>query len=323
MMLSQTHGRLGDPREAERIATDCVQTAETLDDQMVLALALNRLAITVERDAPERAQEIYRRALKIFETVGDVRGQAGCHNNLGNIAATRNAWQEARHSYDKAITLARSAGMPELWGTAASNLGVIYQRTGDFERARELLGEALALVAAVKNSEIQLYALYNMAHLEWENRAWDSGAELYEATASLAKRIGADDVEIGSLAGGGLCCAEAGRVDAARRAYGEIEDRVRRRPDWFQGREFVEALAVALLVLDGRIEEAVSRFESAVPKAETSDLYTAAWLTAVCARTLFPYAPDRVRSWIERYASHVDGSGYADISKQLNVLLAR
>jgi tetratricopeptide (TPR) repeat protein len=210
--------------------------------------------------------------------------------------------------------------MPDLWGIAASNLGVSYHRRGEYDRARELLGEALALVAAVKNSEIQLYALYNMAHLEWENGAWESGAELYEATASLAKRIGADDVEIGALAGVGLCNAEGGKIDQAREALDEIEDRVRRRSDWFQGREFAEALAVVLLVSEKRSTEAIERYESAVSVAESSDLYTAAWLTATCARTLLILAPERMRTWIERFRSPIDQFGYAGIAKRFNEL---
>jgi diguanylate cyclase (GGDEF)-like protein len=321
MMLSQTYGRLGDPRAAERAANECVEVAERHGDQMLLAQALNRLAVTIQRDEPERAEDIYKRALEIGERIGDAGAQARCHNNLGNIAAMRNDWQRARTAYGRAIALARAAGMPDLWGIAASNLGVSYHRGGEYERARELLGEALALVAAVKNSEIQLYALYNMAHLEWENRAWDSGAELYEATASLAQRIGADDVEIGALAGMGLCYAEGDKMGQARKAYDEVEARVRRREDWFQGREFAEALGVVLLASENRLPEAIARYESAVAVAEVSDLYTAAWLTATCARTLISAAPTGMRTWIERFRSPIQEFGYAGIAKQFNELL--
>ena len=212
--------------------------------------------------------------------------------------------------------------MPDLWGIAALNLGVSYHRSGDYERARELLGEALALVAAVKNSEIQLYALYNMAHVEWENLAWDAGAELYEATASLAQRIGADDVEIGAVAAVGLCSVEGGKMDKAREAHEEIQERVQRRSDWFQGREFAEALAIALLVADHRVDDAIERYETAVAFAESSDLYTAAWLTANCGRTLLPLAPERMRTWIERFRSPIDEFGYTGIAKQFNELVA-
>lgn len=321
MMLSHTYGRLGDPRAAEQTANECVKTAEDYGDLMLLTQALNRLAVTLQMDDPDQSERIYGRTLDIAERTGDAAAQARCHNNLGNIAATRNDWQKARNSYATAIALARGAGMPDLWGIAALNLGVSYHRSGDYERARELLGEALALVAAVKNSEIQLYALYNMAHVEWENDAWAEAAELYEATASLAKRIGADDVEIGAISAAGLSCIEGSDVAKAREAYDEIQERLNRRTDWFQGREFAEALTVALFVADGRTAEAIARYEMAVKSAEASDLYTGAWLTANCGRTLLSLAPERMRIWIERFRSPIAEFGYTGIAKRFNELV--
>ena len=321
MMLSQTYGRLGDPSAAERTANECVETAEHHGDLMLLTQALNRLAVTLEMDDPDQAERIYSRTLEIAQRTSDAAAQARCHNNLGNIAARRNDWQKARHSYGTAIALARGAGMPDLWGIAALNLGVSYHRSGDYERARELLGEALALVAAVKNSEIQLYALYNMAHVEWESDAWEAGAELYEATASLADRIGAEDVEIGAIAAAGLCSMEGHDIRRARNAHEDIQVRLERRTDWFQGREFAEALAVALFVAQDQTAEAIERYEMAVSFAEPSDLYTAAWLTAICGRTLLPLAPDRIRTWIERFRSPSEEFGYAGIAKRLNELI--
>jgi tetratricopeptide (TPR) repeat protein len=321
MMLSQTYGRLGDPLSAERTANECVETAEQYGDLFLLTQALNRLAVTLEIDHADRAEQMYGRTLEIAQRTGDAAAQARCHNNLGNIAARRNDWQKARQSYGTAIALARGAAMPDGWGVAALNLGVSYVRSGDYERARELLGEALALVAAVKNSEIQLYALYNMAHVEWENDAWEAGSELYEATASLAERIGAEDVEIGAIAAAGLCMVEVGDMAKARQAYSEIEERVSRRTDWFQGREFAEALAVALCVAEGRTEDAIARFEMAVKSAEASDLYTGAWLVANCGRTLLSLAPRRMRTWLERFRSPIQEFGYTGIAKRFNELI--
>lgn len=321
-MLSQTYGRLGDLTGAERTAAEAVGIAEATADAVLLGHALNRLAATVERDAPERAEAIYRRALAIFEQTGDARGQAGCYNNLGNLAATRDAWQEARQSYGTAIALARTAGMPDIWGSAAMNLGITYYRSGVFDRARDLLGEALALVAAVKSSELQLYSLHNMANLEYDSGSWDSGAELFEATASLAKRIGADDVEIGAIAGEGLCRFHAGQVEAAREAYARLRTHLERRQDWFQGREFVEALIVAVLVADDAVDEAVARFEVAVREAEGVFLYTAAWLTAACGRSLRLRAPAIVHLWVERFLPLAEEYGYEAIARHLNDLRA-
>ena len=95
---------------------------------------------------------------------------------------------------------------------AAQNLGVLLQKCGEYDRARELFGDALALFAAVKHSEFQLAALYNMAHVERELGLWESAAELYDATIPLAQRIGQSDIEIGATAGAGVCHLELGRI---------------------------------------------------------------------------------------------------------------
>ena len=108
-MLSQTYGRLGDPAAAERTAKNCVATAEEHGDPILLTQALNRLAVTLEMDKPDLAEEIYGRTLEIAQRTGDAGPQARCHNNLGNIAARRNDWQKARQSYGTAIALARGA----------------------------------------------------------------------------------------------------------------------------------------------------------------------------------------------------------------------
>jgi diguanylate cyclase (GGDEF)-like protein len=322
MMLSQTYGRLGDLEEAKRTAKECVETAERHGDLMLLTQALTRLAVTLQIDDPDRAGEIYFRTLEIGQQTGDAAVQARSHNNLGNIAIRRNDWQKARTSFRNAIALARGAGIPDIWGVAALNLGVTHHRTGEYDRARELLGEALALVAAVKNSEIQLYALYNLAHIEWENDRWESAAELYEATASLAQRIGASDVQIGAIAAVGLCHLEGNNVEKAREASEQIQELLKKRSDWFQGREFAVALSVALLVADGESADAIDQYEKAASFAESSDLYTAAWLTAICGQTLLPHAPKQMRTWIERFRSHVEEFGYAGIAKRFNELVA-
>src|SRR5207302_10931843 len=121
---------------------------------------------------------------------------------------------------------------------------------------------------------------------ERELGAWESAAELYSTTSPLADRIGQDDVEVGSLAGAGLCFLELGKLDRARAAASESLERLARRPDWFQGRELAEALIIRVAALDGDSELAMSRFESALNNAQSSDVYPAVWLTRTCAPAL-------------------------------------
>jgi tetratricopeptide (TPR) repeat protein len=285
----------------------------------LLAGALNRLGITVRTHTPRKAREYFERALELFQRLGDVRGQARCHNNLGITQLEMRA-DLGRDSLTMAMTLARAAGMPDLSGTAALNLGVIMQRIGDHDRARELYGEAMALFAAVKNSELQLYALYNLANVERDTGNYDSGAELYDATSSLAQRIGQSEVEIGAMAGEGLCLLALGRLDAVRIHSAEIEQRMSTIPGWFQGREMVDAFRVRTAVAEGRIADAMEAFESARRQAEEFDLYSVAWLTAAVADLLLPHYAEPMMAALQKYSGQVASLGFTDLVRKYQSL---
>lgn len=323
LATSQAHGRLGDQAQSERIATEAVTMAERIGDPALIGDALLRLGTAALAEAPARAYESYARALTLFESIGDTRGQARAYGNLGIAAQFESRLDEAFDAYGKAIAVARAAGMPDLWGLAAMNTGVLVQRCGEYDRARELFAEALALFAAVKHSEYQLAALYNMAHVEHELGVWESASELYEATIPLAQRIGKADVEAGAIAGAGLCALELGRTDEARVAVRDLETRVGTTTHWYLGRELAEALQVRMLVLDGRPIEAFARFTSAIALAESADVYNAAWLTSVCADSLFEFDPSAIRSSIHRYTSRVKALGYPEMTKRYEALSRR
>lgn len=319
---SQAHGRLGDQQTAQRIASESVEMAEKLGDPMLLGAALNRLATSTLSEAPGRAHAIYTRALGLYESIGDSREQARMYGNLGIAAQFESRLGEAAQAYARSIAIAKSGGMADLWGLAALNLGVLSQKCGDYDRARELFVEALALFAAVKHSEYQLAVLYNMAHVERELGLWDSAGKLYEATIPLAQRIGQADIEIGALAGGGLCALQLGRVDQARDALREVEGRMTL-SHFFQGREIADALCIRVLIVDGRPIEAFSRFASALALAETSDVYNAAWLIVECADALFEFDASTIRSSISRYTERIRKLGYPEMTKRYEALSRR
>jgi tetratricopeptide (TPR) repeat protein len=277
--------------------------------------------VTLEHGQPTQAVAIYCRALEIYRNAGDYRGQARCHNNIGIALTVRGECERAQRELTTAIALGRTAGTPDLWGLAALNLGVVQLRCGDHNRARELFGEAMALFAAVKNSERQLYALYNFAHLDLDRGAMESAAELYDAAASLAQRVGQSDVEIGAWAGGGLAMLALGKTDEASAACRRARERMQARADWFQGRELAEALIVRVTAADGDVAGAVRRFEAMRVLAEGSDFYSATWLTTECAEVLGDHDPAQLRASLCRYAERVGTLGYRRMRQRYEALL--
>jgi tetratricopeptide (TPR) repeat protein len=219
--------------------------------------------------------------------------------------------------------MARAGGMPDVWGVMSVNLGVLLQKCGEYGRAKELFSEALELFATVKHSEFQLAALFNLAHVERELGAWEAATELYETTIPLAQRIGQADIEIGAIAGAGLCALELGRVDAVRVAASNLGVRLRESTDWFQGRELVEALFIRLDATEGRYVQALTRFATAVSLAEGADVYSAAWLVAVCSRSLAEADAHTVRRFVGEYDARVKKLGYAEMTRRFETLAQR
>jgi tetratricopeptide (TPR) repeat protein len=321
MMASQAYGRLGDQRRAASLALDSVRAAERLGDNVLLAEAYTRLGLAGLADAPAEARDPLERALRLFEEVGDLRGQARGYTHLGVAALFEARLDDAQQAFSRGIAVARAAGVADIWGLASQNLGVLLQKRGEYDRARELFGDALALFAAVKRSEYQLIALYNMAHVERELGLWESAAELYDATIPLAQRIGQSDIEIGATAGAGLCQMELGRFESARGALAQVEVGLTARPDWFQGRELAEALAIRMSALAGDTISALSRFDRALALAEAADMYNAAWLTVACAEALMVFSPHQVKASIERYRERVRALGYPEMTRRYEALV--
>ena len=303
LLVAQMHWRLGDIRAAQRVAEEAVTIAEQGDDPPLLADACNRLAATIQFEDPARAREMFSKSFEIATTLGDPFRRMRGLNNLGVLELLSNNWDEARRVLTMAADQARTAGLLESWGRAELNLGVLAGRIGDYDGAARALSEALRLTSMVQNSEEQLYATYNMAHVERERGRYREAIDLYELVTALAARIGQVEVQAGAQAGMGLCYFLMDDMEEARRSLAATDPLMERLVDWFQGREMEAALRLGLLLLDGRSAEAGALFERMLAMAGRTDVYGAAWLTAEFGERLRVHFPEAIEVAVRRYAA--------------------
>jgi tetratricopeptide (TPR) repeat protein len=320
LLISQAHWRLGDPSAARRVAADALVIAESVGEPVSMADACIRAAITIQFEEPGRARVLFRRALEISTELGDNFRRVRCFINLGVLEMYENDWDAARSAFGSGVDEARAAGLTELWGLGSLNLGVTAARYGEYDMAAQYLGEALRLCAVVQNTEYQLYATYNLAHLDRDRGNLKEAADTYELVMALAERIGQAEVLEGARAAFGLIRLAAGREREAREAAAHVGPFLASRSDWFQGREQAEALLLRLLLLDHQHERAVEAFSRALDLAHPTDIFGASWLTAEFGDELRPHAAAVVDAAIERYASRPEALGNPKIRDRLTVM---
>ena len=321
LLISQTHWRLGDPSASHRVADESLAIAERVGDRLLIADACIRCAITVHFTDAARARALHHRALKISTELGETVRRVRCLINLGVLELIQNNWEEARQALQSAADEARTAGLTEMWGNAALNLGVNAARVGDYDTAADQLGQALQLCAAVQNSQLQLYATYNIAHLERDLGRHRQAGDTYELVVALAERIGQAEVQEGARAGYGLSRLEGGHEADARLAATRVGRFLASRADWFQGRELGEALLLRVQRLDGRRHEMPAALERVLELADGTDVYAAAWLTAEFWDDVHPLAPDLMERAARRYGKRPEVLGNPKIRDRFSVLL--
>jgi tetratricopeptide (TPR) repeat protein/GGDEF domain-containing protein len=319
LLISQTHWRLGDPAASRQVAEESLAIAERAGDPLLVADACIRSAVTVQFTDPPRARALHHRALEISTEIGEIVRRVRCLINLGVLELIQNNWEDARSVLQSAADEARTAGLTEMWGNAALNLGVTAARIGKYETAAEELGLALQLCAAVQNSQLQLYATYNLAHLERDRGRHREAGDTYELVVALADRIGQVEVQEGARAGFGLARLEAGHEADARAAAAHVKPFLESR-EWFQGREQGEALLIRLLLLDQEVDQALRAFSRALLLAEPTDVYAAAWLTAELWDEISRHDRALIGDAVQRYGARPEVLGNPKIRDRFAVI---
>lgn len=320
LISSQMLARLGEQRESQHVAEECLGIAERCADPVLLADCYNRVAVAnLLSDAP-RARSLFDKALEVIVPLRDAMRRSRTLNNIGILDMMENRWTAAHDSFTSAVEFARTAGLTEHWGRAALNLGVLAIRTANFESAASWLGEALRIGAEAQSSELQLAATYNLANLARDTGDFARARDTYELANDLAERIGQSEIQLGAMAGLALSDLASGRIEEAREIHEQLQPRLSSFSDWFQGRELVEALGIRLAILSGG-DEASHLFTRAVTLADTRDVYGAALLTAEFGPLLRASAPDVVQDAVQRYAQRPEVVENPRIRHQFGVLI--
>lgn len=134
-VIAFERGRL---KEAESSLGEALELARELDDSLMAARASNNLASVAHLgERPELALSLYRSALISYQRLGDRRGMAETHHNLGLVFRHMGRAQDAQVTVDQAVRLADATGDASLRALALTGQAELHLQIGEVARARQ------------------------------------------------------------------------------------------------------------------------------------------------------------------------------------------
>jgi putative nucleotidyltransferase with HDIG domain len=190
---AREHDRAGRPADARAAFEAAVREAEAAGEAVVLAEALRRLGVLLQRQRDgEEARRLCERSREVADRAGDAVLAAEALNSLGIFDLETGRIDEARARFERALALA--GGDARLRGHVEQNLGIVANIRGDLGAALAHYARSLAAFEAAGDERGRMIAYHNLGMVTADQQMWDAADEYFRLCLAVAERLG--DIQI-------------------------------------------------------------------------------------------------------------------------------
>ncbi|HEX2721889.1 MAG TPA: tetratricopeptide repeat protein, partial [Gemmatimonadaceae bacterium] len=187
-------------------------------------IAGHQADLSADRGSPDRARRQYLDALALRQKIGDSRGIAADHNNLGLLAQSVGNLAEAQTQFQTALALNRAEGRAPAAATNLANLAELASIRGDFPVAGSHYRDALATWREAGDTAEAAFALFGLGQIELRRGDYTAARQFltealrsYQATGSPDEIIAARQAVADALGASGNLQGAIRQIDEARR----------------------------------------------------------------------------------------------------------
>jgi tetratricopeptide (TPR) repeat protein len=157
----------------------------------------------------------YRRAIRLAESLGEIRLAAQISNNLGNAYRQAGDFRRARATFVRAIEGARAVGDHELECTARGNLGLAEFELGRYPQAEIELRESIACAQTLGSKRLEAGHAGDLGNVYRATGRLTEAEACYRQALALARVIGDQKYEEIGLGDLGILLFQMGRTNEA------------------------------------------------------------------------------------------------------------
>ncbi len=137
-----------------------------------------------------RAVEEWEKALSLFESAGNVNGQADVRMRLGDAYEAMGKYPDALDHFRQAFELANAGDDQALLAATMGGLGKIYRLTGDFDQSRHYLELGLGLAESIRADHTAASILNNYGNLLAVQNAFTEARKAYAEGRRFSENSG-------------------------------------------------------------------------------------------------------------------------------------
>ena len=210
----------GDYDEAERQYRRALDIFERLGDQASAATGYHNLGILAQRRGDyDEAERLYGRALDIRERLGDQAGMADSYGQLGRLANDRGDYDEAERQYRRALDIFKRLGDQAKIATVYHQLGFLADDRGDYDEAERQYRRALDIFERLGDQASAATGYHNLGILAHRRGDHDEAERQYRRALDIRERLGDQAGMADSYHNLGILAQRRGDYDEAERQY--------------------------------------------------------------------------------------------------------
>jgi predicted ATPase len=216
--LSQSYTFRGDPDSGIPYATEALDLARSLGDDVLFGDSMVSYLLCTEQKDPVEAQGLYDEGIEAALRSGDLYRSRALHNNAGNLALTTGHFDLAREHFQQAVRIRDSiqaVGIVEM-----INLGWLLRAEADISGARSMFEECGRISRRHGDRYGLALSALGLACIAGDEGSWDRATFLHGIAQSLLDQI--DSTWVPPESAYRLASIEQARADIGPERYDRI-----------------------------------------------------------------------------------------------------
>jgi tetratricopeptide (TPR) repeat protein len=208
---------MGRAEEGLTLASTAIAKLETLKvDNHIMAWAIRNRGLLhwTAGDIAEALLDL-RRALELFEKIGDTYNVGSCHHNMGVCLVAQGNVNGADHHYRQAIRIWEALGNANGLTNTLNSLGVSLQIIGRYEEAQQQFNESLEIALQIGAMRRAAFAQAGIGDTYLDLQEYEQAKEAFEKSTAFAQTAGVHSLEIYNMIKVGECFYYQHQLDEA------------------------------------------------------------------------------------------------------------